>query len=141
MSFLKIVELERFDTQIECLDFLLDKLADSIDADKLRELKNAVYEREDTASTFLGDGIAVPHGRVYNLGDSIIIVGVSREGIDWPSEDKRANLIFLIGVDNAKVSQYLALLQKIIKWRKSLKIALNELDPKVVETQLGELLL
>ena len=46
--------------------------------------------------------------------------GISSGGVDWPTEDCRANLVILVAVDRSRVAAYLSILQKIIKWRKSL---------------------
>ncbi len=112
------MQLEGVEEQSESLEHMLGKLADDLQPEKLSELKEAVYSREDTASTYLEDGLAVPHGRVNGLDKEYIVVGISRKGIDWPSDDQKAHLVVLIGVDKSKVSLYLSMLQKIIKWKK-----------------------
>ena len=50
-------------------------MAGLIPDDKIDELREAVYLREDTASTYIGDGLAVPHGRISGLDDEYVVVG------------------------------------------------------------------
>ncbi len=56
----------------------------SIDADVI---ETAVWRREQTMSTGIGNGIAVPHGRIHGLTRAQLIVGVSPAGIDFDSSD------------------------------------------------------
>src|SRR5688572_437762 len=57
----------------------------------------AIMKREALASTGLGDGIAIPHGRVEGLARPVAAIGRSTEGIDFQSLDgKPAQLLFLI---------------------------------------------
>jgi CBS domain containing-hemolysin-like protein/mannitol/fructose-specific phosphotransferase system IIA component (Ntr-type) len=57
----------------------------------------AILKREALASTGLGDGIAIPHGRVEGLPRPVAAIGRSKEGIDFQSLDgKPAQLLFLI---------------------------------------------
>ena len=119
MVYLKTVELQNPASQTECLEEMFAAVADKLDAGQMDELKEAVYTREDTASTFLGDELAAPHGRISGLGDEIVVLGVSKNGVDWPTQEQRAKFVVLIGVDRKRISAYLALLQKIIKWYRS----------------------
>lgn len=45
-------------------------------------LFKAVMEREETSSTFLPSGIAIPHARVPDVQDISVVMGVSNEPID-----------------------------------------------------------
>ena len=57
----------------------------------------AVLEREATASTGLGDQVAVPHASIEGLQKPLMALGVSRLGVDFNSVDGRpANVIFLL---------------------------------------------
>ncbi len=56
-----------------------------------------ILKREALASTGLGEGIAIPHGRVPGLSRPTAAIGLSPDGLDWRSLDgKPAHLIFLI---------------------------------------------
>ncbi|MFI3291513.1 MAG: PTS sugar transporter subunit IIA [Opitutales bacterium] len=141
MGYIKAIELKDFDDQIECLESIFSSLVDSLEEAKLEELKEAVYMREDTVSTYLEDNLAVPHGRVEGLDDDYIIVGINRgAGIDWPSSDKKAKAIVLIGIDKSKISRYLFILQKLIKWYKANNSDLTQLSLVEIENELNGLI-
>jgi CBS domain containing-hemolysin-like protein/mannitol/fructose-specific phosphotransferase system IIA component (Ntr-type) len=56
-----------------------------------------ILKREALASTGLGDGIAIPHGRVEGLPRPFAAIGRSKEGLDFQSLDGgKVNLLFLI---------------------------------------------
>lgn len=84
-------------------------------------MKNAALERERTSSTFLGRGLAVPHGRTDALDEIRIAVAFSDEGVPWPDEERRARLVLLLGVPAAMIRDYLLLMQKILRWHKDTK--------------------
>ncbi|MCC6157664.1 MAG: cation:proton antiporter [Deltaproteobacteria bacterium] len=61
------------------------------------DLTRRVLDREQTASTGLPGGIAVPHARVPGLRSPVVAVGRAQPGIDFDASDgKPATLIFLI---------------------------------------------
>ncbi len=141
MGYIKAIELKDFDDQIECLESIFSSLVDSLEDSQLEELKEAVYMREDTVSTYLEDNLAVPHGRVEGLADDYIVVGINRGGgIDWPSSDKKAKTVVLIGIDKAKISRYLSILQKLIKWYKANDSDLTQLSLVEIENELNSLI-
>lgn len=78
-----------------------------------------LMEREKLGSTGIGDGIAIPHGKLAGLGDLIISFGRSREGIDFDAMDgKRVHLFFLLMAPENSASQYLKTLAKISRMLK-----------------------
>lgn len=91
------------------------------DADAFAAMKEAAVERERTSSTFLGRGLALPHGRAEGLDRIVVAVGVSAEGVSWPDAESRAHLVLLLGVPAAKIRDYLLLMQKILRWHKETK--------------------
>lgn len=89
--------------------------------DAIRAMKTAALERERTSSTFLGRGLALPHGRTDALNEICIAVGVSEGGISWDEDGNRAHLVLLLGVPAAMIRDYLLLMQKILRWHKETK--------------------
>lgn len=89
-----------------------------ISEEALNAMKDAAIEREHTSSTFLGRGLAVPHGRTEQLSEIHIAVGISEEGICWPDTENTAHLILLLGVPAVMIRDYLLLMQKILRWHK-----------------------
>jgi len=50
-------------------------------------IRDAVWQREQTMSTGIGNGVAVPHGRIQGLAKPQLIVGISPPGIDFDASD------------------------------------------------------
>jgi len=61
------------------------------------EVETAVWEREETLPTGIGNGVALPHARIGGISKPIVAVGVSDTGIDFDApDDKLAHIVFLI---------------------------------------------
>ncbi|MBX3439389.1 MAG: PTS sugar transporter subunit IIA, partial [Planctomycetaceae bacterium] len=57
----------------------------------------SVWEREETLSTGLGHGVAIPHARLAGLSKPIVAVGISDAGIDFDAPDgELAHVVFLL---------------------------------------------
>jgi fructose-specific phosphotransferase system IIA component len=57
----------------------------------------AVMEREQTRSTGIGSGIAIPHGKCAAVEELVMAVGIAAEPIDFASIDnKPVNIIVLL---------------------------------------------
>ena len=47
--------------------------------------------------TGVGKGVAIPHARLETLARPLVLLGISKPGIDWNAvDDQPAHLIFLI---------------------------------------------
>jgi PTS system nitrogen regulatory IIA component len=66
------------------LSGLLAQLAPGIGAGRINEVLSA---RERLATTGVGDGVAIPHGKLDRLGQICAAVGLSRGGIDFEAVD------------------------------------------------------
>jgi len=67
------------------------------------ELRRILAEREQLGSTGVGDGVAIPHGRVPGLDHFVAALGVSRGGIPFESVDGAPVDVFfaLVGPERA----------------------------------------
>jgi nitrogen PTS system EIIA component len=62
-----------------------------------KELYNVLIEREKLGSTGIGNGIAIPHGKLDGLDSICLVFARSRAGIEFDSLDgKPVYLIFLL---------------------------------------------
>ena len=80
-------------------DRALERLLDTEFAEHpvTRELVLSSLVRSTLADSFeLKPGIALPHVRVEGVGQPMLFLGISREGIDFPHSTKPARLIFLL---------------------------------------------
>jgi Kef-type K+ transport system membrane component KefB/mannitol/fructose-specific phosphotransferase system IIA component len=60
-------------------------------------ITKAVLAREKQMGTGVGEGIAIPHARIADLAEAMVVVGTSMEGIEWDAiDDKPAHLVFLV---------------------------------------------
>jgi two-component system sensor histidine kinase KdpD len=55
-----------------------------------------ILKREEEGSTFLNEGIAIPHARVEGLDAPVLALGVTRQGVSDVSTEKPVEYIFLI---------------------------------------------
>lgn len=79
---------------LEELSLHLAAQRDGIDADALLRV---LIEREKLGSTGIGNGIAIPHGKLEGLDSIALVFGRKSAGIDFDSIDgKPVNLIFLL---------------------------------------------
>jgi PTS system nitrogen regulatory IIA component len=80
---------------------------------------NTLLEREKLGSTGIGDGIAIPHGKISDLDNLIVSFGRSMEGVEFDSMDgKPAHLFFLLLAPENTTGQHLKALAKISKMLK-----------------------
>jgi mannitol/fructose-specific phosphotransferase system IIA component (Ntr-type) len=66
-----------------------------------------VFAREQTHPSVVENGVAFPHARTDLVDEIVIGVGRSRAGIPFGENQQRANLIFVIGVPERLLSDYL----------------------------------
>ena len=61
------------------------------------EVVSAVWAREETMHTGIGNGVAIPHARLENLSSPIVCLGISQQGVDFDAPDGLpANILFLV---------------------------------------------
>ena len=126
-------------------DFILEQLASRTKGDVLKELADAVLsertdyrpvdavnvllEREKLGSTGIGDGIAIPHGKLNIVDDLAISFGRSKEGIDFNAMDgKPVYLFFLLLAPENAAGQHLKMLAKLSRMLKDATFRKNLLE-------------
>jgi len=84
-------------TKLDVLDELASALAarhPQVSKDRLVEV---LLEREKLGSTAIGEGIAIPHGKLPKLGGVLAAFGRSQGGVDFQSLDGgKTQLFFLL---------------------------------------------
>ncbi|MGA9110495.1 MAG: PTS sugar transporter subunit IIA [Smithella sp.] len=76
-------------------------------------------QRENLGSTGIGDGVAIPHGKIPELDEIIVAFGRSMEGIPFNSLDgKPVHLFSLLLAPENSSGQHLKILAKISKMLK-----------------------
>ncbi len=100
----QLKSVEKYDAIKELLDNC-DLSTEEISREDILAL---LIEREEEISTGIGDGIALPHARISGLNKLHIVIGFSKEGIEYKSIDKKpVNIIILMLVDRAKPNELL----------------------------------
>ncbi len=86
----------KFCTRREALEEMVHAACTVAGLDPQRILTE-VWSREETLSTGIGNGIALPHARVAGLREPILTVGICDGGIDFDAPDGQpAHILFLI---------------------------------------------
>ena len=126
---------------------VLEELTESISShepsvDKASLVK-VLVDRERLGSTGIGDGVAIPHGKLSSVRHPIISFGRSKQGLDFDSMDGQPVYLFFLIVAPENSSgfhlQVLARIAKILKnsaFRKKLLEAANrgELYQAIIQT-------
>lgn len=85
-----------------------------LEADRLLEV---LLERERLQSTGIGDGVAIPHGKVPGLERLVASFARSREGVDFDSIDgQKTHLFFLLVVPEHAGGMHLKALARISRF-------------------------
>ncbi len=66
-----------------------------------------VLAREEVHSTFMGRGVAFPHARTNLVKEIVLGIGRSQDGVPLGEKGELAQLIFVIGVPQRMVTDYL----------------------------------
>jgi PTS system nitrogen regulatory IIA component len=78
------------------------------------ELIRVLLERESLGSTGIGDGVAIPHGKLFIVPEMIVAFGRSSKGVDFESLDsKPVHLFFLLVTPEDKPGEHLRALARI----------------------------
>jgi fructose-specific phosphotransferase system IIA component len=97
---------------------VITELVDILDTNKLLVDKNdvlqAVLSRENTRSTGIGSGIAIPHGKCKGVEDLVMAIGISRQGVDFQSIDsKPVHIIVLLASPTDRTGPHIQALARI----------------------------
>lgn len=111
----RFVELESEDLK-GALGELLENAASCFSDLKREALLRSLLARESTMTTYLGNGVALPHVRVKMPRRYVLVIGRSREGIlhEGTLEGERAHLLILLLADE-RARDYLQVLATIAR--------------------------
>ncbi len=117
-------------------DLVLADLRATGKVDVLRELVSAVArkwpdfntesafrvlrDRESLGSTGIGDGVAIPHGKLRDLERIVLVVGRSAEGVGFDALDhKPCHIFFMVLAPEQVAGMHLRILASITRLLKS----------------------
>jgi len=115
----KIMALEELADAVVLTDSNLDRM----------EILKVLQERERLGSTGIGEGVAIPHGKLKEIDRLLISFGRSTSGVEFDSMDgKPAKLFFLLLAPEESVGIHLKTLARISKLLKSSAVRRRLLD-------------
>jgi fructose-specific phosphotransferase system IIA component len=97
---------------------VIDELVDTLYAAKRisepQLLKDAVWQREQTRTTGLGFGLAIPHGKCAGIPSLGLAIGKPAQPIDFEAIDgKPVKLIVLLASPPERTSDHIQVLAKV----------------------------
>jgi len=103
----------------EVLAELAEVFTKGKDKPETEAMLHVLLEREKLGSTGIGEGIAIPHGKLTGLEEMVVAFGRSREGIEFESLDSRpVHLFFLLMAPENSAGLHLKALAKISRMLK-----------------------
>ena len=104
----------RAHTQAGAMREIVDRLAAGKIGDELGFLEQ-LRAREAVNSSYAADGVAFPHARTKLVDEIVLGIGRSAEGIPWTAKGEIVHLIFLLGVPERLISDYLVVVGAIAR--------------------------
>jgi|OpeIllAssembly_1097287.scaffolds.fasta_scaffold209975_1 PTS system nitrogen regulatory IIA component len=103
-----------------------------IDAGKIASI---LEEREKLGTTGIGDGVAIPHGKLESIGETIVCFGKSPAGIPFNAMDGKLVYLFFVLVAPENVNgKHLKALAKISRMLKDEKFRADLLEADTVDS-------
>ncbi|MCF8025085.1 MAG: PTS sugar transporter subunit IIA [Desulfobacteraceae bacterium] len=97
------------------IDELAEPVAELAGLDH-REIVRVLIERERLGSTGIGDGIAIPHGKINGLDSLVLGFGLSSKGVNFEALDgKPTHIFFLLLSPDDSTGLHLRILARISK--------------------------
>jgi fructose-specific phosphotransferase system IIA component len=67
---------------------------------KEKELFERLVQRESLSSTAIGEGVAIPHCKIKSVKETVVMLAISRQGVDYQSLDGNPSHIFFLVVSS-----------------------------------------
>ncbi|WP_291318634.1 PTS sugar transporter subunit IIA [Desulfonatronospira sp.] len=98
-------------TKAQVLDELAAPLVEMHHFLDRSEVSSVLISRESLGTTGIGDGVAIPHGKIADLDHILISAGLSREGVDFAALDhKPVHIFFLVLAPEKSAGKHLKIL-------------------------------
>lgn len=128
-------------TKAEVLELLANKAAAAAGADPAAVLR-AVSEREELGSTGLGNGIAIPHGKIPGIARVVAVFARLEQPIEFDAiDDQPVDLLMLLlaptgsGADHLKA---LARVARVLRTDSVVETLRSTLDPSEIHGALSQ---
>lgn len=131
-------------------EYIIRELSSTSKTEVLSELSGAVSagtgidaakialileEREKLGTTGIGDGVAIPHGKLEGIGNTIVCFGKSAAGIPFNAMDGKLVYIFFVLIAPENINgKHLKALAKISRMLKDEKFRADLLKADTVDS-------
>ena len=99
---------------------------------KDKDLYEKLLQREELGSTAIGDGVAIPHCKMKGVKNPVVMLAISKKGLDFHSLDGKPSYIFFLVVsspDNPSVNlQILAAIAHLVRKAKRIIRKIQEAE-------------
>lgn len=99
---------------------------------KEKELTERLLQREELGSTAIGAGVAIPHCKMQGIKNPVVLLCISRKGVDFHSLDGELSRLFFLVVsspDNPSVNlQILAAIAQLVRKAEQVKEKIIEAE-------------
>ncbi|MFG0329658.1 MAG: PTS sugar transporter subunit IIA [Phycisphaerales bacterium] len=120
MNILDLISPDRIKAPLEhedkkgVIDELVDLLASRETIQDVDALKNAVWSREQTRTTGIGQGLAIPHGKTDACERLMLAIGKPARPIDFKSIDRQpVKLVVLLVSPPERTTDHIQALARI----------------------------
>jgi PTS system nitrogen regulatory IIA component len=121
----------RAETKEGVLREMSEAVAAGVPSLSAESLTSILMDRESLGSTGIGDGVAIPHGKVPGLTRLSAVIGRSRAGVQFHSLDgKPTYLFFLVVAPEQSAGMHLKALARISRLLKDLRFRRSLLDAR-----------
>ncbi|MCJ2163915.1 MULTISPECIES: PTS sugar transporter subunit IIA [unclassified Pseudodesulfovibrio] len=101
-------------TKSDVLKELIVPLGDKYPEMDTDQAVRVLLEREKLGTTGIGDGIAIPHGKLDDLDKVVVVVGRSQKGVEFEALDHNpCTFIFLVLAPEQVAGMHLRVLAQI----------------------------
>lgn len=67
---------------------------------KDKQLYEKLSQREELGSTAIGDGVAIPHCKMPGIKNPVVMLAISKKGVDFNALDGKLSYIFFLVVSS-----------------------------------------
>jgi len=117
------------ETKEEALLELAAKVAERHPRMELTDIFRVLQDREKLGSTGVGDGVAIPHGKLKRAGDLVLVFARSSKGVDFDALDgRKVHIFFLLIAPEEAFGLHLKMLGRISRILKDPKVRKDLLE-------------
>ncbi|MBE36202.1 MAG: PTS glucose transporter subunit IIA [Opitutaceae bacterium] len=116
-----LLDLSRINLQVQspdrtaALEEVARQLEDHPDVTNFAEFYARLLAREELDTTYLGNGIALPHARTQHVNKIVMAVGRSENGISFKDSNEDVKLMFVLGTTKSNPTDYLMCVSSLVK--------------------------